>query len=179
MPGRDTVFLMQLHTYCWQQMLLHWVSALVIVWALVSGFYVSGFTVEPATAQSISFLNVGLTTLFIPVFLLRWLMRYLKPRPCPLNENPWARRIAHVVHEGIYWLTAIVLASGVLMMDRAIDVFGWFAIEPWLTDPFWLRVWFMLHIAANVALALAVAVHVGAVAIHEFAGRRVVSRMLP
>ncbi len=160
-------------------MLLHWVSALVIIWALVSGFYVSGFTVEPATAQWVGFLNVGLTTLFIPVFLLRWLMRYLKPRPSAVNENPLARRLAHFVHEGIYWLTALVLTSGVLMMDRAIDVFGWFAIAPWLADPFWLRAWLTLHIAANVSLALAVALHVGAVAMHEFAGRRVISRMLP
>lgn len=170
---------MQQHTYCWQQILLHWVSAVVIVWALVSGFYVSGFTVESATAQWVAFVNVGLTTLFIAVFLLRWLLRYLKPRPCALNENPVARRIAGIVHEGIYWLTALVLASGVLMMDREIDVFGWFAIAPWLTDPFWLSAWVTLHIASNVALGLAVALHVGAVAIHEFAGRRVLGRMLP
>lgn len=170
---------MQKHIYCWQQILLHWVSAVVILWALVSGFYVSGFTVEPATARWVGFVNVGLTTLFIPVFLLRWLMRYLKPRPCVPNENPLLRRIAHVVHEGIYWLTALVLTSGVLMMDRAIDVFGWFAIAPLLTDPFWLSAWFTLHIAANAALALVVALHVGAVAMHEFAGGRVISRMIP
>ncbi|MFZ5934960.1 hypothetical protein BGP84_05160 [Pseudomonas putida] len=170
---------MQRHTYCWQQILLHWVSALVIVWALVSGFYVTGFVVEPATAQWVGFVNVGLTTLFIPVFLLRWFMRYLKARPSALSENALVRRIAHVFHEGIYWLIALVLTSGVLMMDRAIDVFGWFAIAPLLTDPFWLSAWLTVHVAANVALALAVALHVAAVAMHEFAGRSVLRRMLP
>lgn len=170
---------MQPLTYCWQQILLHWVSALVIGWALVSGFYVSVFDVEPATAHLVGFVNVGLTTLFIPVFLLRWLMRHLKARPRALNEHALARQMAHVVHAGLYWLTAVVLLSGVLMMDRAIDVFGWFTIEPWLTDPFWLRAWFTLHITANALLALAVALHVGAVALHELAGRRVLRRMLP
>lgn len=170
---------MQIHKYCWQQILLHWVSALVIGWALVSGFYVAGFDVEPATAHLVGFVNVGLTTLFIPIFLLRWLVRLVKARPGALNENPRARRAAQAVHEGMYWLTALVLLSGVLMMDRAIDVFGWFAISPLISDPSWLSAWLKLHVAANVVLTLVVALHVGAVILHECSGRQVLRRMLP
>ena len=170
---------MQVDKYCWQQILLHWVSALVIGWAMVSGFYVSAFDVAPATAHLVGFVNVGLTTLFIPIFLLRWLMRWVKARPGAVNENRRARRVAHVVHEVLYWLTALVLLTGVLMMDRAIDVFGWFAISPLISDPSWLSTWLKLHVAANVLLTLVVALHVGAVVLHEVSGRKVLRRMLP
>lgn len=167
------------HTYCWQQILLHWVSAWVIGWTLVSGFYISVFDVEPSTARFVGFVNVGLTTLFIPVFLLRWLVRLLMARPVAVNDNTLARRAAHIVHQGMYWVTAMVLLSGVLMMDREIDVFGWFGIAPLLSDPSWLSAWLTLHVAANVVLALAVVMHVGAVVMHELAGRRVLRQMLP
>ena len=170
---------MQVQKYCWQQILLHWVSAMVILWALISGFYVAHMDVTPATLHRVAFINVAMTTLFIPVFLLRWLLRLTRLKPRSLHDDPKGQRIAHVVHEGLYWTTAIVLASGLLMMDRAIDVFGWFSIAPVLSEPFWHRVWFYIHIAACLLLATGVALHIAAVVLHELSGRRVLRRMLP
>jgi len=167
------------HKYCWQQVLLHWVSAVVIVWALISGFYVAIFDVEPTTASLVGFVNVSLTTLFIPLFLMRWLVRLFKPRPGAVHDDPAGQLIAHLVHEGLYWVTAVVLLSGVLMMDGPIDVFGWFTLAPLLSDWFWLAAWSKLHIAASSLLALGVLLHVGAVVFHELSGRRVLRRMLP
>jgi len=170
---------MQEYKYCWQQVLLHWVSALVICWALVTGFYVAFFDVEQETADLVGSFNVSLTTLFIPIFLMRWLVRLVNAPPSPVHEHPAGQLIAHVVHEGLYWVTAVVLLSGVLMMDRPIDVFAWFALAPLLSDPFWLEAWFTLHIAACAVLALGVLLHVGAVILHELSGRCIVRRMLP
>lgn len=158
---------------------MHWISALVICWTLVTGFYVASFDVEAATAHFIGFVNVSLTTLFVPIFLTRWLVRLFKARPSAVHEEPFGRLMAHVVHEGLYWITAVVLLSGVLMMDRPIDVFGWFAFAPLLSDPFWLKTWLKLHIVASSLLAVSVLLHVGAVILHEFYGRRVLRRMLP
>ena len=33
--------------YSWQQVILHWISALIIIWATISGFYVGLFDVSP------------------------------------------------------------------------------------------------------------------------------------
>ncbi|MFV3282752.1 cytochrome b [Pseudomonas sp. NY15356] len=170
---------MQVQKYCWQRILLHWISALVIIWVLISGFYVAHMDVATTTFHAVAFFNVALTTLFIPVFLLRWLVRLVKPAPKSLHDDPRNRRIVHVVHEALYWTIATVLLSGVLMMDRDIDVFGWFAIAPVLSDPFWHGVWFNIHIASCLLLALGVAMHIAAVVLHELSGRRVLRRMLP
>ncbi|MFK3817543.1 cytochrome b [Pseudomonas sp. NPDC089407] len=170
---------MQAHKYCWQQILLHWISALVIIWVLISGFSVAYLNVAPCTYHRVAFINVALTTLFIPVFLLRWLLRLTQPKPRSLHGDSKGQRIAHVVHEGLYWTTLVVLLSGVLMMERAIDVFGWFSIAPLLSDPFWHSVWFKAHIASCLLLAVGVSMHIAAVVLHELSGRRVLRRMLP
>ena len=47
--------------------ILHWLSAVVILWATVSGIY-AAVTAENEVAMLISALNVSLTTLLIPVF---------------------------------------------------------------------------------------------------------------
>ena len=61
---------MQIQKYCWQQILLHWVSAMVIIWALISSFYVAHVNVTPATLEQVAFINVAMTSLFIPLMLL-------------------------------------------------------------------------------------------------------------
>lgn len=170
---------MQARKYAWQQILLHWVSALVIIWVLLSGFYVAHLNVTPTTFHLVAFVNVAMTTLFIPIFLLRWLLRRTLFKPGSLEGAARGERIAHLVHEGLYWTTAIVLLSGVLMMDRPIDVFGWFTLAPLLGEPFWHGLWFKVHICACLLLALGVSVHIAAVVLHELAGRRVLRRMLP
>ncbi|MFI7835125.1 cytochrome b [Pseudomonas asiatica] len=170
---------MQAQKYCWQQILLHWISATVIIWVLISGFYVAYLDVSPGTRHFVAFVNVAMTTLFIPVFMLRWLLRLTRPKPRSPHDHLKHQRIAHVAHEGLYWTTAIVLLSGVLMMDRVIDVFGWFSIAPMLSDPFWHSVWFKAHIASCMLLALGVSMHIAAVLLHELSGQRVLRRMLP
>ncbi|WHL29004.1 hypothetical protein QJS63_06505 [Pseudomonas juntendi] len=76
---------MQARKYAWQQILLHWVSALVIIWVLLSGFYVAHLNVTPTTFHLVAFVNVAMTTLFIPIFLLRWLLRRTLFKPGSLE----------------------------------------------------------------------------------------------
>ena len=54
---------------------LHWVSAAVILWALATGFSVSLLNLPLALKSGISFINVSLTFIFIPVFILRCIVR--------------------------------------------------------------------------------------------------------
>ncbi|QXH51212.1 cytochrome b/b6 domain-containing protein [Pseudomonas fakonensis] len=170
---------MHVEKYRWQQALLHWASAALILWVLISGFVVAHFEVAPRTFDLVSFANVALSTLYIPVFLLRWVLHLRWSKPVHLHHDRLMRCVAALVHEGLYAVTGFVLLSGVLMMTREIDVFGWFAIAPLLSDSGWQALWFTLHIIACVVLVMLLVMHIGAVMMHELLGRRVLRRMLP
>lgn len=163
--------------YSWEQVLLHWVSAAVILWVLVSGFYVAYAEVDEAMHAWVGWVNVSATTLYIPIFVLRCAVRAFKPAPVSIDRGPWGRLAAHVAHQALYWLTAVVLLSGVLMMDCAIDVFGWWQIPLPMIDAVWLDRWFALHIASCFALAGVVTVHIAAVCLHQCRGHAIVRRM--
>ncbi|MCY1429518.1 Prokaryotic cytochrome b561 [compost metagenome] len=163
--------------YTRQQVILHWVSAVVILWATISGFYVALAPVSNEVLVHVSFINVSLTTLFIPVFCVRWYLRYTRAGPIGADGNRSTARLAHCVHEIIYWVTATVLVTGILMMDRPIDVFGWVQLSHLVSDPQWLARFNGLHIAACIVLAGLVAIHVAAVVMHELSGRRLLKRM--
>ncbi|MFS0825468.1 cytochrome b [Pseudomonas phoenicis] len=163
--------------YSWEQVLLHWISAVVILWTLSSGFYVAYAKVDDATHAWVGWVNVSTTTLFIPIFVLRCVVRMLKSVPASLDRNPRSRLAAHIAHQALYWLTALVLLSGVLMMKGAIDVFGWWHIPAPVTDAAWQARWFTVHIASCFALAAVVALHLAAVVLHQSRGHAILRRM--
>jgi cytochrome b561 len=170
---------MPIEKYRWQQALLHWVSAALILWLLVSGFAVAYLDVAPRTFNLVSFTNVAMSTLFIPVFLLRWLLRLRWGSPAGFHHDRRMKFVAELVHQGLYWTTGFVLLSGVLMMKHEIDVFGWFSFPPLLSDPAGQALWFTLHIGGCLVLAALLVMHIGAVVMHELCGRRVLRRMWP
>ena len=83
----------------------------------------------------------------------------------------------HSAHALLYALTSIALASGFLMMDHGIGVFGLFTLANPLSDPDWNGVFYGVHRASCTALFLLVVVHVAAVVHHHRAGRPVLKRM--
>ncbi|WP_235515057.1 cytochrome b/b6 domain-containing protein [Erwinia sp. Leaf53] len=72
---------MKTKKYAWQQVVLHWLSAVVIIWATITGFYAAMFETTPEIKEWIGFFNVSLTTVFIPFFILRvyYLLKLGKP----------------------------------------------------------------------------------------------------
>lgn len=156
------------------QITLHWLSAIVIVWALMSGFAVAYLDLAEPVGACISFVNVSLTTLLIPFFVLR--MAVAIRRAAPLASEPM-ERVAGIAHWLLYLLTGAVLVTGVLMMDRDINVFNVLRIPAPLEDGQLIAMFLRLHIGACVALAALVAVHVLAVLKHQLAGRRPLARM--
>lgn len=167
---------MNIEKYCWQQVMLHWFSALVIIWALGSGFTVSLLDVEPSTFERVAQVNSVVGTLFIPVFLLRCYFRIAVRLPQDVNGEGLAALVAHFTHLSLYGLTAVVLLSGILMMDRGIDL-GGFTLPAMLSDDFWLSLWFDVHVFSCALLAGLVLLHVVAVIKHELLGRRILQRM--
>jgi cytochrome b561 len=163
--------------YSRQRVLLHWISAMVIVWTLASGFYAAGIDVPAPIKHRVAFINVSLTTVFIPVFFWRlfifaWHLQHMNVLASALME-----RLVLLAHVLIYFTVSLVLITGVLMMDRPIDVFGLFQIAQPLDDADLLALFTTVHVWACGVLAALIALHVGAVIVHEARGHRILRRM--
>lgn len=161
--------------YSATQVMLHWLSAVFILWALIMGSSVAVFDVSPEFKSMIAALNVSLSVLFIPFFVVRALLRigYLKRHGAQADE-----RLAGFIHNLIYAVTGVVLVTGVLMMNRPIQVFSWFTLGQPLTNPLWLHRFHTLHIVANALLGALVVLHMLAVVKHQLSGKPVLRRML-
>lgn len=163
--------------YSTQRVWLHWLSAAVIVWTLISGFYVATVDVSSRVAEWVAFFNVSLTTVFIPFFVWRIFIFVAHARHTSVRAFSFMEKIALLAHTLIYFIVSIVLATGVLMMDRPIDVFGLVEIAQPLSNPELVSRFVTIHVWACIVLSLLIVVHVGAVIVHELCGHRVLRRM--
>ncbi|MCO6056640.1 cytochrome b/b6 domain-containing protein [Pseudomonas sp. MOB-449] len=158
--------------------LLHWCFAVVIIWATASGFLNSMTHLPEQVENAIAFINVSLTTLLIPLFGLR--LFYLLAHPAP-HGQAHGSRLAHLLaqagHLALYVTIAVVLLTGVLMMDRPISVFDLLVLPQPLSEPVLIEFFDKTHRYSCIALALLVIGHVAAVAVHQLRGHGVLRRM--
>lgn len=81
------------------------------------------------------------------------------------------------VHTAIYLATAIVLVSGVLMMNRETEVFNLVSLPPLVSDVALLELFTFVHDVACVLLAVLLVMHIGAVIKHQLAEQSVIKHM--
>ena len=158
---------------------LHWLSALVILWATFSGTCIAVFTVSEDLRHTIADFNVAITVVFIPFFL--WRVLYRLRRGVPAYGDLLSTsgvRAAYCVHLLMYAMTAVVLVSGVLMMTRDINVFNLMLLPNLINDVKITDFFNSLHIYSSRLLGLLVLLHVGAVFKHQLGGVAVLQRML-
>ncbi|MBD9458110.1 cytochrome b/b6 domain-containing protein [Pseudomonas sp. PDM05] len=167
---------MKTSPYSTIQKLLHWISAVIILWALLSGFVVAMFTVPAPVKAWVGFFNVSLTSLYIPVFVMRLYCSFGHGLDFSIRRTP-QEYLALLVHKAMYLMLAVVLATGVLMMDRPINVFNLFTIAPFESDPAAIVWYTRVHVLSCVGLLLMLVAHIGAVVLHETRGKRVMARM--
>ncbi|MCS3409169.1 cytochrome b [Serratia sp. AKBS12] len=165
--------------YSRPQIILHWLSAAIIIWATLSGFYVAIVGVADPVSDAIGFFNVSITTVFIPLFILRCYYFLSAPKPTDANANPWLNFIAHATHLLLYVTILVVLITGVLMMERAINVFHLFTLPQPLHDPWLTGLFNRIHIISCAVLAALIALHIAAVIKHEWQNKQLLKRMLP
>jgi cytochrome b561 len=156
---------------------LHWISAAVILWATVSGFWAATLAEGSAAREAISGFNVALTALFIPVFGVRMAMRPWIVTPEPVAGSQAQRAAARLAHGGLYVLTTIVLVTGLLSAGPTVDIFG--LVDVHMTgltqaDRIEAR---HIHALSCRALAVLVTLHILAVITHQRAGTDVLARM--
>jgi cytochrome b561 len=156
---------------------LHWVSAAVIIWASVAGIVIGLLHQHDQMRAWLAAFNVSLTTVYTPLFVLRLINAVRSGKPASLDVPRWQQRAALLVHALLYALTSVALASGFLMMDHAIDVFGLITLPNPISDADWNQYFYRLHRHSCAALFLLVMLHVAAVVHHQRAGRPVLARM--
>jgi len=159
--------------------LLHWLSVMVILWATLSGFYVAFADVSEALHHGIADFNVAMTTLFIPFFAWRMVHRFKHGAPGYNGLiSPLESKAAKTMHILLYAQVFVVLVSGVLMMDRDINLFNLVTLPQPISYKPTLESLRLVHEYTTRFLALSILFHVAAVIKHEWSGRRLLRRML-
>lgn len=150
---------------------IHWLSALLIVILIASGFRAAG-TVDPAAKAAILRLHVpiAIVTLVLTIARIGWWWGFDR-KPAPVAGAPrWQELAARAVHVLFYILILGMIASGIGMLalsGAAPTIFGGAGALP----DFWTYPPRLPHgIGARVFLALLV-LHVGAALYHHFIRR--------
>ena len=155
----------------------HWFSAIIIIWASASGIYVAEFSKNFQLNETVSFINVSLTTALIPFFMFRVLYSYFFSTHMS-ESNYINNKIASFVHNIIYIVVIFVLISGVLMMDRPINVFNVIKIPQVISDPPINHIIEIFHKYACWILTVLIALHIAAVIKHHLSGNPIIKKMI-
>ena len=165
--------------YDFTSRLLHWVSALVILWATISGFYTLLPNIETQVKQFIAGFNVSLTAVFIPLFCYRIYHRIVSQTPDSSDQiTPFEKKISHVMHTLLYVVVGVVLVTGVLMMDRPISIFNLVTFDQIFHNTSVITGFKMIHKFATELLAVCVFIHIAALVKHQLMGKKILSRMI-
>jgi superoxide oxidase len=158
---------------------LHWISAIVILWATVSGFYITTQNVDEATKSHIANFNVSVTLFFIPLFIARVLYRLW--HGAAIHSRIISRaevRAAKILQMLLYATTSVALLSGVLMLKEDVMVFHAFNFHHPSASVAVQQFFKQLHTTSTMLLAALVCLHLLALAKHEVTGKRILYRML-
>jgi cytochrome b561 len=155
--------------------LLHWLSAAVILWATFSGFGVSLLDQSDPFREWVESFNPQLTSLFIPFFI--WRLWLAVKAPAGNSAKSTQARLASAVHKAIYAAVAGVLITGVLMMSHPVMLLALVPLPQLIHSKIALRELHEVHHALCAALAGLVALHLGAVVMHQVRGKSVLGRI--
>lgn len=180
--ARNILATMQHHLppapYSRLRVVLHWISALVIIWATCSGFFAVAHAPSSPVRQFIDAINPQLTTLFIPLFALR-LGLYVQGQPWRAwGDRLAAEQAAAFGHGLLYLCITLVLVSGLFIMPHQWMLLGILPIPAFIHNQHDLARLGAAHGCLCAFLALLIMGHVSAVLWHQLSGHPVLSRMM-
>ncbi|MCL1089978.1 cytochrome b [Shewanella profunda] len=111
---------------------IHWISALVVIGLFAVGVWMVELTYYSAWYKTAPHLHksVGILLLAVTIFRLVW--RLVNPKPAPeASHKPWEKTAAHLAHFVIYVLLFVIMIAGILISTadgRGIWVFDWFEL---------------------------------------------------
>lgn len=158
---------------------LHWLSALVILWATVSGLFMAFFELDAEIKKQILDFNLSITLVFMPFFLWRTVHRIQRGVPPYANSlSTGQTQLASSMHTLLYAIVWIVLLSGVLMLDQDFSVFTVGDFAHLINDESALVLFRQIHHFASYLLTACIVLHVFAVVKHEYKGVRILNRIV-
>lgn len=163
--------------YSRPRVFLHWLSAIVIIWATISGFWVGMSNPSPTIKNWVGCFNVSLTTLFIPFFVIRLYYAFSSVKPEDDLLTKKEEKLAFIGHLALYATITVVMVTGVLMMERPINVFNWFMIPQPFNNLQLTSLFNKLHAVSCTTLGLLVVGHILAVVKHQWQGKALLRRM--
>jgi|HubBroStandDraft_2_1064218.scaffolds.fasta_scaffold58653_3 cytochrome b561 len=151
---------------------MHWLSALLIIVLIASGFRAAN-TIDAAAKAAILRVHVSIAVAVLALTVLRisWWWGFDR-KPDPIARSPhWQERTAQAVHLLFYVVILGMIASGIGMMALSGAAPMIFGGEGALLPDFWKYPPRLPHgIGARLLLALVV-LHAGAALYHQFVRR--------
>lgn len=169
--------------YSLAAVLLHWLTAALILAAAGIGLYMVDLDFSPAKLRTYSWHKwVGITILLLTALRLAW--RQLAPPPPPLALPRWQARLAASVHLALYVLLFAIPISGWLMSSAlgvSVVYLGMVPLPDLVgKDEALGEQLEQLHWILNRALLVLVILHAAAALKHHFVDRdAALVRMLP
>ena len=102
--------------YGWAAVGIHWISAVLVLLLIVSGFR-SGFAEDPTSKAAALKVHVpvAIAVLVLTLARLIWWWRFDR-KPAPLHGQPaWQETVARWTHRALYLVLILMLGSGIAM----------------------------------------------------------------
>lgn len=155
--------------YGWISILLHWITAIVIIYLLYLGSTIG--SLEAAERQLAVERHTSVAIASYLLLLGRVVWRFVYGHPAPTAEQRgWAHTLGRWTHYGMIVAIGLMLISGPLMQfsyGRDIVVFDWFVLPTPMNASFALAGFLhQVHTAAALFIFITLMLHVGGVYKH-------------
>lgn len=155
--------------YGWISIILHWVTAILIIYLLYLGSTIGSLEGE----ERMLAVNRHVSVAFLSYLLLlaRVIWRFACGHPGPTDEQRgWAFQLGKYTHYAMLVAIAVQLVSGPLMQlsyGRAIEVFDWFTIPALMEPAFGLAsLLHRVHASSSFVIFFGLLLHIGGVYKH-------------
>ena len=171
--------------YTTTAIVLHWLSALLIVCAFTLGWIMTDIAgITPTKLKYYSWHKwLGVTVFAVACLRLLWRLKYAPPAPPP-GTPAWQQKVADGVHLLLYFLIFAVPVSGYLYTLAAGVPVVYLGLIPLpvliAPNPQWKPLLKELHYVLTMSLAAFTLLHVAAALKHQLIDRDgLLRRMLP
>lgn len=155
--------------YGWISILLHWITAVLIVYLLYLGSTIGSLAGEFRAAAVDRHTSFAIASFLLLLVRVVWRLVYRHPGPTA-EQRGWAFTTGKWTHYAIVVAILLMLITGPLMQfsyGRDIQVFDWFAIPTPFDASFGLADFLhSIHKASAIFIFIAVLLHIGGVYKH-------------
>ncbi len=109
---------MQSQRYSNVAIVIHWVSALLLIYMLFWGEGLIKSWGGATPANPMLHVSLGISILILSALRLVW--RLMNPPPVDVPMPKWQATFSHVIHWGFYALLILIPLSGMAALDRSI-----------------------------------------------------------